>query len=123
MRQGPGSRSQSFTCTDVSQGVQELPVVFTLTANDIDAAATFMQAEASKHWNTGKIRPDREKCSIVAQWAADEYSAGYTNEAELRLRARRSAYLKEKCGSIWLMLLGSLLINLFVRWLFSKEQP
>ena len=95
--------------------------MFTLTAQDINAAAEFMQAESSKHWSTGKMRPNRKKCVIVAQWAADEYAAGYTNEAELRLRAKRSTYLKKKCGSIWIMLIGSLLINLFVKWLFSKR--
>jgi hypothetical protein len=103
--------------------------MFTLTANDIDAVATFMQAGAAKHWRTYLKDADRPRVRFIARCCDAAITPDWRVcgpaqlEADLKDEVLKAQFVKDRCGSIWIMLLGSLLINLFVRWLFSKEQP
>ena len=108
--------------------------MFTLTASDMAAAVTFMQAEARKTIRGKLLRPDHDQCEAVADYC---YWNMTQNPRLTHLNGKawspneKADYmaslmyvdkpLRKKFGSIWLMLLGSLLITLFVRWLFSRS--
>ena len=93
-----------------------------LGTRELAEAAEFMQREASLHWRSGKMRPNRSKCCAVALWAKNQYAEGITDEAELFKRLKNDRFLIDQCGSIWLLLLGNLLIQLFIRWLNNRNE-
>jgi hypothetical protein len=75
--------------------------------------------EAAKHWS-GFCRPSFRKVRKLVQWVEREFNAGYTDPDELYARAKNSSELGEQFGSIWLLLLGNLLISLIVLWIRKK---
>lgn len=89
-----------------------------LSAQDLSDAANFMQSEAETHWRTFYLGVGRNKTLTVAQWCMShlERHPHLTTE-DLQQLAKNDARLKERCGSIWILLLGNLLIQLFMLWL------
>ena len=97
-----------------------------LGTRELAAAAEFMQRGASLHWRSGRMRPNRSKCFAVALWMknhydaeADRYSSG---RDALVKQAKNDKFLQDQCGSIWLLLLGQLLIRLFILWLEQRKE-
>lgn len=98
-----------------------------LTAADLSDATTYMQVEAEKRWYAGYRQPNRKRTLLVAQWCRDELirNDGRTfTPDELYRLAQTDTHFVDQVGSIWLMLLGKLLIELFLLWLANrKEKP
>lgn len=97
----------------------------TFSAADIDDATNAMMDEASQHFRFGLFTRKRERVRALAEWCSGFPNIHYaTSEGvrywavkNLRSKAAHDAELKEKCGSIFIMILANLLIQLFILWL------
>ena len=107
--------------------------MFTLTAQDINAAAEYLFIELNKEgWSSAhtsaELFDQKDKCRKITEWAADElhYYNGDNPRRHLRQMARDNKKLRKdiegegKFKFVWWGILISAAIQILIRLWFDK---
>lgn len=102
--------------------------MFTLTAEDLDAAAEFLFIELNKEgWSNAttsmEMFEQKNKCRMITEWAGDalSYYNGENPRRHLRQLARDNKKLRQEVGFFWWGILISAAINILIKLWFDKE--